>query len=127
VEPLIKIRSKPYKKPDFSNRILFILEDGNSLPQIQIARLLNQITDDDIALLAKGQPASIRGHCELERYFVGQGTCLAKKYGKYGVAKDTRCETCRSQEIVDQLNYIFEHRFAGKYHAEWRNKRKIKR
>jgi hypothetical protein len=106
----------------FDRRILCVLKDGLPMTQIEIARLINQISDDDICLLAKGQPKEVKGYCEVKKHSVGAGTCLAHKYEKYGVKRDVKCDACKSQSITEQLNYIFKSKYGEKYHAEWRDK-----
>jgi hypothetical protein len=109
-------------------RQLRILDRNKPLSAVQCAYLIRDITDDDISTLAIGQPTTVKGRCMYERNYVGQGTCLAKKYNKYSVSPDPRCNACKTDEIVIQLNYIFKHKYKGRYKAEWVDtKRKCKK
>lgn len=113
-------------KIEGTRRVLNILEDGNPLTAIESAAVLDCITDKHIELLAKGRPQEIEGRC-ISGFYVGEGTCLAKKFGKYGITEDRKCKSCKHTEILNQLNYIFKKVFGGKYKAEWRQKREYKK
>jgi hypothetical protein len=119
-------RSIQKQRAEESRRVLCLLEDENPLTTVERDAVIGCISDEHISLLAKGQPQSIKGQC-INGMFVGQGTCLAKKYGKYGMSEDQGCKSCRYDEILDQLNYIFREVFGGKYRAEWKQKRTYKR
>lgn len=113
-------------KAEGSRRVLNILEDGDPLTAVEADAVIDCITDKHIELLAKGRPKEIRGQC-ITGFYVGEGTCLAKKFGKYGLREDQACKSCKHGEILDQLNYIFREVFGGKYKAEWRQKREYKK
>lgn len=113
-------------KMEGSRRVLCILENENPLTAIERDAVIECISDEHIGLLAKGQPRDITGKC-INGYYVGAGTCLAKRYGKYGIREDQNCKSCKHGEILDQLNYIFREVFGGKFRAEWRQKREYKK
>lgn len=108
---------------EFKGRALQVYEDGRPLTQTETARILSSLTWEHAELLGKGQPEEISGKCVMESYaYVGAGTCIAKKFLKWGRSKP-ECGKCKSTEIVDQLNYIFRMAFDSKYYSEWRTKR----
>jgi hypothetical protein len=113
-------------KMEGNRKVLCILEDENPLTVVEANAVIECISDDHIGLLAKGQPKEIKGRC-ISGFYVGQGVCLAKKFGKYGAGEDQTCKSCKHGEILDQLNYIFREVFGGKYRAEWRQKREYKK
>jgi hypothetical protein len=113
-------------KIEGARRVLNILEGETPLTAIEVDAVIDCISDDHIALLAKGRPKEIKGRC-ISGFYVGEGTCLAKKFGKYGAGEDPACRSCKHGEILDQLNYIFREVFGGKYRAEWRQKRDYKK
>ena len=119
-------RSIQKQRAEESKRVLQILEDENPLTAVERDAIIGCINDEHIALLSKGQPVEIKGKC-INGQFVGAGVCLAKRYGKYGVVEDQNCKSCKHDEILTQLNYIFREVFGGKYRAEWKAKRVYKK
>jgi hypothetical protein len=113
-------------KMEGTKKVLCILEEENPLTALEANAVIECISDDHIALLAQRMPREISGRC-ITGCFVGQGTCLAKKFGKYGLSEDQACKSCKHTEILEQLNYIFREVFGGKYRAEWRQKREYKK
>jgi hypothetical protein len=107
-------------------RVLSILDNGKPLTQIEIARLIANLEWKDVELLSRNMPTEIKGWCEVLGKYVGQGVCIAKKYFKYGLTIN-ECKSCKSQEIVDQLNYIFNKVYDGRYYAQWRSRRKYRK
>lgn len=116
----------------FKGRVLQVHEGSRPLTRVEIGRLLTRLTMDHVELLSKNMELAelrkegVTGQCPVyDGMFVGQGVCIAKKYLKYGICNG--CSTCKAQEVVNQLNYIFNHAFGGKYQAEWREKRPYKK
>jgi hypothetical protein len=126
LEKETKKRSIQRQRAEESKRVLCIIEEETPLTALEANAVIECINDKHMELLAKGQPAEIKGQC-ISGYFVGQGVCLAKKFGKYGMREDQTCKSCKHGEILDQLNYIFKVVFGGKYRAEWRQKREYKK
>jgi hypothetical protein len=128
--PIGCIRMEEKKRPktikqlqkEGNNKTLRIFRNNFPLTKEETAFVIDNITDDHIALLAKGMPREVSGKCLLGGY-VGQGVCLAKKFGKYGVEKDPMCVSCKHTEVLVQLNYIFKEAFKGKYRAKWVQKK----
>jgi hypothetical protein len=115
--------SKAQVEAQHNGRVLQIYEHEEPLTQLQCGEVIEQILDDHIAMLAIQQPVEVSSKCEFLGLYVGQGTCLAKKFMKYGVSRDIKCASCKSNTITNQLNYIFRHCFGDKYRAEWRQKK----
>jgi hypothetical protein len=113
------------KKAESKDRNLRIFRNNFPLSTTEMQGIMRQITDEDIAKMAVEQPKEIKGKC-IMGYYVGAGTCLAKKLGKYGMKVDAKCKDCKHEEILHQLNYIFKLKFEGKYRAEWVSKRSRK-
>jgi len=89
------------------------------LTQKEIEDFLSKMTWKDVELLSVEQPKEVKGYCEKNKHFVGQGTCIAKKFFNYGKTSYDCC-SCFSDEILEQLNYIFQYNYDGLYIAEWR-------
>jgi hypothetical protein len=90
----------------------------------QINRLISKLTWADVELLSKGNPEGISGKCvKNDNKNRGPGVCIAKKFLKYTPHMDYGCGTCNSDEIIDQLNYIFDRNYDGNFHAEWRERK----
>jgi len=118
-----KQKSETLIRKEHDRKVLEIYEGDTRLSKSDVLNIVHNITDADIALLACQQPDEIKGVCEYTGWYVGKGTCLAQKYNKYGIATQSRkCQGCRSNEIVNQLNYILKHKYEGKYCAKWREK-----
>jgi hypothetical protein len=118
-------KTETEKKREGKSKALRIFRNNFPLTVIEAQKLLNQITDEDIRKMAVDQPKEIKGQC-ITGYYVGTGTCLAKKFGKYDTVVDVKCKDCKHEEIVHQLNYIFERKFEGKYRAAWVQKKSKK-
>lgn len=121
---MVKIKRPKQPSP---NQALQLYEGDEPLTMKDALKILSQITWNDIELLSKGRPAIISGNCiKHNNMHRGQGTCLAKKFLNYNPIMNYGCGTCTSNEIIDQLNYIFEINYGGKYRAEWRSIKKRK-
>jgi hypothetical protein len=124
-----KQKSDAQLRYEHTRKVLEIYEGERKLSKPQIAKIISQLSDKDIELLARGDAselagAGIKGNCAFTGWYVG-ASCLASKYGKYGVTQKPQCRACRADEIVIHLNYIFNINYEGKYCAKWRTKRKI--
>lgn len=110
-------------KKEFKKLTLQIYEGDRPLTQAEQTEVLNSLTWEHAELLSKEQPEEIKGICIAEEYaYNGPGVCIAKKFLKWGRSKP-ECSKCKSDEIINQLNYIFKKAFDNKYRAAWRKKR----
>lgn len=115
-------------RKEYDRKVLRIYKGKKLLTQIEGARVLAKLTKEHVELLSKGMPPEIRGRCEMhDGIYVGQGTCIALKYLKLSPSITNGCGYCKSQEIVNQLNYIFEKAFEGEYIAEWGSKKQYRK
>lgn len=106
--------------------VLNIMEEGNPLTAVEVEAVLDCITDQHIEDLGKKRPPEVGGWCR-QGYYVGPGVCLAKNLGRCGLLDDKVCKSCKNDNIIKQLNYIFREVFGGKFKAEWRQKREYKK
>lgn len=113
-------------KAEDAKRVLNILEDGNPLTAVEVDAVIDCVTDEHIEMMGKRRPPEVGSWCILG-FYVGEGTCLAKKFAKCGLGEDKNCRNCKHDNILKQLNYIFKEVFGGKYRAEWRQKREYKK
>lgn len=119
---------------EFKNRQLQLYEGNRPLTQMEAARVTAKLKMEHVKLMSSNKDyeylkkAGVTGRCCVhDGMHAGPGVCIASKYLKYGSMSSNGCSSCKAQEIVNQLNYIFKHAFKDRYKAEWRNKRSYKR
>ena len=87
-------------------------------------QVLKSLTRAHAHKLGRFQPSEIKGTCHRNHgYYVGAGVCLLQHF----IEQTNGCVGCRSQEIVDQINWIFHNvpKFLG-LSAEWgRNEKRL--
>jgi hypothetical protein len=99
---------------------LQIYEGEKALTLDETGKVCSLLTMEHLPLLR----GSVSGKCQkIDGGYRGEGVCIAKKFLKYNPPIDYGCGTCKSREIIDQLNVIFKEAFEGQYRAEWRRKR----
>lgn len=107
---------------DTAETLLQIYDGESAMTKADMDSLWTVIKMEDLACLTKYD--TVTGRCKkANKMFRGHGVCVAKKFLKYGWL-DFGCGSCRSDEIINQLNAIFTEKFGAKYRAEWRQKRK---
>jgi hypothetical protein len=118
--------SKAQVEQSHRGKVLQIFAGEVPLTLVEIDGVIDAIQEEHCYCLSREMPSEIKSTCEFSGANVGHGTCLIKKFKKYG-RRDTKCESCKSERIVEQLNYIFKACFGSKYSAEWRKKREYKK
>jgi hypothetical protein len=103
---------------------LIVYRGESKLSAQEREQVLKSLSRAHAHKLGKARPSEIKGTCHKQKgYYVGHGVCLQQHF----IEQTNGCVGCRSQEIVDQLNWIFHNilKFLG-LSAEWgRNEKRL--